>query len=138
LNLVFFTDRDLGKQFPKILRSGGLTVERHHDHFAPNASDETWLEAAGQRGWIALTHDRRIRSKPNELAAVMRYGVALLVIIGKAPYPELARSFVATLPRVQRFVVSHKPPYIAKVYGLSPAEAARGQTAGHIELWHPR
>jgi hypothetical protein len=108
LNLVFFTDRDLGKQFPEILRSGGLTVERHHDHFAPNASDETWLEAAGQRGWIALTHDRRIRSKPNELAAVMRYGVALLVIIGKAPYPELARSFVATLPRVQRFVVIPK------------------------------
>jgi hypothetical protein len=45
---------------------------------------------------------------------------------------------VATLPRVQRFVGSRKPPYIAKVYGLSPAEAARGQTAGRIELWHPR
>jgi hypothetical protein len=26
---VFFTDRDLGKQFPGILRSAGLTVERH-------------------------------------------------------------------------------------------------------------
>jgi PIN like domain len=138
LNLVFFTDRDLGKQFPEILRSSGLTVERHHDHFAPNASDETWLEAAGQRGWIALTHDRQIRSKPNERAAVMQHGVALLVIIGKAPHPELARSFVATLPRVQRFVESHKPPYIAKVYRPSPAAAARGQTAGHVELWHPR
>jgi hypothetical protein len=106
LSLVFFTDRDLGKQFPEILRSS-VTVERHQDHFAPNASDETWLEEVGKRGWVALTHDRRIRSKPNELAAVMRNGVALLVIIGKAPHPELARSFVVTFPRVQRFVASH-------------------------------
>lgn len=30
---VFFTDRDLGKKFPTILREGGLTVERHADHF---------------------------------------------------------------------------------------------------------
>ena len=68
----------------------------------------------------------------------MEHGVALLVIIGKAPYPELARSFVATLSRVQRFVVSHKPPYIAKVYRPSPAETVRGETAGRIELWYPR
>jgi hypothetical protein len=92
LNLVFFTDRDLGKQFPEILRAGGLAVERHQDHFAPKASDETWLEAAGQRGWIALTHDRRIRSKPNERAAVMQFGVALLVIIGKAPHTPSSRA----------------------------------------------
>ena len=92
----------------------------------------------GERGWIALTHDGRIRYKPNELAAVMRYDVVLLVIIGAAPYPELANAFVATLPRVERFVAAHKPPYIAKVYRPSPAEAARGDAAGGIELWHPR
>jgi hypothetical protein len=138
LSLVFFTDRDLGKQFPEILKAGGLAVERHHDHFAPNTSDETWLEVIGQRGWIALTHDRHIRSKPNELAAVMRYGVSLLVIIGKAPYPELARAFVVTFPRVERFVAGHAPPYIAKVYRASPAEMVRGHMAGYVELWHPR
>jgi hypothetical protein len=138
LNLVFFTDRDLGKQFPDILRSAGLNVERHQDYFAPGASDETWLEAVGQRGWIALTHDQRIRFKPNELAAVMRHSVPLLVIIGKAPYSELAHTFVATFPRVERFVIGRAPPYIAKVYRPAPAEMARGHTAGRVELWHPR
>ena len=43
MNLIFFTDRDLGKRFPEILASAGLTVERHHDRFAPDASDEEWL-----------------------------------------------------------------------------------------------
>ena len=86
---VFFTDRDLGKQFPGILRSAGLTVERHLDHFAPDEADEAWLKVIGERGWIALTHDARIRYKPNELAAVIRYQVALLVIIGDAPFRSL-------------------------------------------------
>jgi hypothetical protein len=40
LTFVYFTDRDLGKRFPKILRSSGLTVERHGDHFAPDTADE--------------------------------------------------------------------------------------------------
>jgi len=50
LTFVYFTDRDLGKRFPEILRSGGLTVERHGDHFAPDTADEVWLEAVGKRG----------------------------------------------------------------------------------------
>jgi hypothetical protein len=138
LTFVYFTDRDLGKRFPEILRSGGLTVERHGDHFAPDTADEVWLEAVGKRGWIALTHDRRIRYKPNERDAVMRHGVALLVIVGAAPFADLARAFVATLPRIEHFLAQHKPPFIAKVYRPSPAETARLSAApGHVELWYP-
>src|SRR4051794_38090854 len=40
LSRVYFTDRDLGKQFGAILRSGGLHVERHADHFAHDTADE--------------------------------------------------------------------------------------------------
>jgi uncharacterized protein (DUF433 family) len=38
--IVFFTDRDLGHQFPAILRDAGLRVERHTDHCPPNCPDE--------------------------------------------------------------------------------------------------
>ena len=96
---VFFTDRDLGKQFPEILREAGLSVERHSDHFAPDRPDEEWLEAVGREGWIAITHDARIRYKPNERAAVVRHRVALLVVVGKTPFPDLARSFEQLLIR---------------------------------------
>ena len=40
MSLVFFTDRDLGKKFPELLRAEGIQVEMHADHFAPTASDE--------------------------------------------------------------------------------------------------
>ena len=138
MTFVYFTDRDLGNAFPGILRSGGLTVERHGDHFAHDTPDEVWLEEVGQRRWIALTHDRRIRYKPNERSAVMRNGVALLVIVGAAPFPDLARAFMTTLPRVERFLARHQPPFIAKVYRPSAAEMARGSTPpGRVELWYP-
>jgi hypothetical protein len=138
LKFVYFTDRDLGNRFPGILRSAGLSVEQHKDHFAPDTPDETWLAEVSARGWIALTHDRRIRYKPNERDAVIRHRLALLVIIGAAPYPDLARAFVATLPRIERFLARHEPPLIAKVYRPSPAEVARrGAAPGRIDLWYP-
>ena len=136
---VFFTDRDLGKKFPDILRAAGLNVERHADHFAQDCPDTEWLREVGQRGWIAVTHDGRIRYKPNELAAVMDNKVPLLVVIGHAPYPQLAASFVTTQARILRFVENHAPPYIAKVYRPSASDVAANPAApGRIELWHPQ
>ena len=135
MSRVYFTDRDLGKQFGAILRSSGLTVERHTDHFAHDTPDEAWLAEVGRRGWIALTHDSRIRYKRD---AVMQHGVALLVIVGKAPFPELARAFVMTLPRIERFLDSHNPPFIAKVYRPSPSGAASIVSPGRIDLWYPQ
>ncbi len=135
---VYFTDRDLGKAFPAILREAGLAVEAHHDHFAPSCPDEQWLEVVGSRGWVAITHDARIRYKPNEKDAVLRHGVRLLVVVGKAPYPELARTFVATHTRIEAFLDRNLPPLIAKVYRPTPADLTDDPDApGRIERWFP-
>ena len=139
MSRVYFTDRDLGKQFPAILIAAGLAVERHHDLFPPDGPDEQWLEYCGRQGRVAITHDRRIRHKINERDAVMRHGVALLVMIGKLPFPELARHFVATLPKIESFLDRHAAPFIAKVYRPSPADLARDPAArGEVALWYPR
>lgn len=139
MSLVFFTDRDLGIRFPQILRDAGLTVERHQDHFPHDCPDETWLQTIGERGWVAITHDGRIRYKPNELAAVRRHSVRLLVVVGAAPFPLLATSFVNTAPRIQRFLERHPAPLIAKVYRASPGEFARRPDAvGRVEPWYPK
>lgn len=138
MSLVYFTDRDLGKKFPEILRSAGLLVERHADHFQHDTPDEVWLREIGKKGWIAVTHDARIRYKPNERNAVVENCVALLVVVGNAPYPDLAMAFVTTEPKIRDFVAAHKPPYIAKVYRpSSTAVAATPSAPGRIELWYP-
>jgi hypothetical protein len=135
---LFFTDRDLGKQFPSVLKNAGLRVERHADYFSPDCPDEVWLQEIGRRRWIAVTHDRRIRYKPNELAAVKRHHVSLLIVIGKLPYPLLAQSFVATRYRIIEFLDQQTPPFIAKVCRPSATELAkRPNAAGTISLWYP-
>lgn len=139
MSRVYFTDRDLGKKFPDILAGARLTVERHHDLFPPDGSDEQWLEYCGTNDRVAISHNERIRYTPNELAAVRRHRVALLIVVGHAPFPELARNFVNTLSKIEAFLDEHKPPYIAKVYRPAAADLARDSTApGMISLWYPK
>ncbi len=70
MSVVFFTDRDLGKRFPEILKSAGLRVEPHHALFPEEVADEAWLRYVGEKGRVAITDDSRIRYKSNELEAV--------------------------------------------------------------------
>jgi hypothetical protein len=134
---VFFTDRDLGKSFPECLRAARLKVERHDDHFRPDCSDEEWLERVGKNQWVAISHDARIRYKPNELVAVIRHEVRLLVVVGKVPLLQLARNFVATMPRIRVFLERREAPFIAKVYLPSAQQLRRDSCAmGTIVLWY--
>ena len=136
---VYFTDRDLGKQFPRILAQAGIAVERHADLFLPDGSDEQWLEHCGTQGRVAVTHNSRIRYVPNELAAVKLFGVRLLVVVGQSPTAELARNFVLTLHRIESMLDEHKPPFILKIYRPTLAESAQAASiAGRVEVWYPK
>ena len=133
---TYFTDRDLGKRFPEVLAAARVSVEAHHRHFAPDAPDDEWIPVVAQRGWIAVTHNRRIRYTPNELAAVFDSGLGLLTQIGQTTTLELARNFVRTHYHIELFVASRQAPYIAKVYRASPRDVERNPGAGgRIELW---
>ena len=43
----FFTDRNLGRQFPATLTAAGFTVHRHDEYFAKDCRDEEWLTVVG-------------------------------------------------------------------------------------------
>ena len=137
MSVVFFTDRDLGTSFARVLADAGLNVEKHDDHFAPTTSDEEWPAAIGQRQWFAITKNYRIRYQPNELDAVMRAGVGLFVVIGKnVRQKDLAENFVTVIDQVQRFLKSHIPPFIAKIY--RPGSGQRQKGSGpqrQVQLW---
>ena len=139
MNRHYFTDRDLGKRFPEILTAAGLTVESHHALFSPDGLDEEWLEYCGTNNRIAVTHDQNIRYRPNELEAVKHHRVSLLIVIGKAAFSKLAANFVASIPKIEQFIDTHEPPFIAKIYQPSPSDLIRKtDAAGTIVLWYPR
>jgi len=133
---TYFTDRDLGHQLPEILRNAGLNVVRHDDLFAQDTQDTVWLKAIGTRGYVALTHDWHIRYVDAERDMVMRAGVPLLVLAGnKITTATLARNFMQTLPKVEKFLGEEPWPFIAKVYRPSPVSGVEQGVPGTVRLW---
>lgn len=64
------------------LTARGVDFETHRDHFAPDAPDDEWLPAVGDRGWIILTRDARMRHIELERSAIERVGARQFVIRG--------------------------------------------------------
>lgn len=114
---IFFLDRSLGKKrVATALRQAGAILYIHDDHFPPDAKDEDWLTKVGQRGWIVLTQDHRIRYRQVERLALMRAGVAAFILTsGDLQGEEMAQIVVKALPRIKRFLQKHRKPFIAKI-----------------------
>ena len=136
MTFTYFTDRDLGHQFPRILRNAGMVVEEHSSHFDHDTPDDEWLGVAGQRDWYVISHNKRIRYTPNERDALIRARVGAFFVIGKAPFAALAQNFVNTRRVVERFIERNPRPFIAKVYRPDPKTLARSPASpGRVELW---
>jgi hypothetical protein len=113
--IVYFTDRDLGHQFPAILRAAGLRVERHDDHFDQLTPDSEWIAQIGRRGWVAVTRDKRIRYSPLALETLMTSGARLFVIVGRLKNEEAAATFVRQRNKVERLLSKESKPFVAKI-----------------------
>jgi predicted nuclease of predicted toxin-antitoxin system len=116
--LVFFLDRQLGRhKMAGILRTAGLKIEVHDDHFAQNAQDPEWLTGAGKNGWIVVTRDERIRYRVAEKQAIRRAKVRAFVLAaqGNLRADMLAGIFLKALPKISRAVKDNKPPFVAKI-----------------------
>jgi predicted nuclease of predicted toxin-antitoxin system len=114
---VFFLDQSLGKKRVAIaLRNAGATVHLHDDYFPPDAKDEEGLSVVGERGWVVLTKDHRIRYRNIERAALTAAKVAAFILTsGDLQGGEMAQIFVRALPGIVRFMKKHRPPFIARV-----------------------
>jgi hypothetical protein len=54
----------------EILRAAGLKIEVHDDHFRQDAVDPEWLTTVGEKNWIVVTRDERIRYRVAEKQAI--------------------------------------------------------------------
>lgn len=123
---VFFTDRDLGRSVAATLAATGLLVEPYHKHFAlDNVPDREWLRFVGERGWVALSHNKHIRYERDELDDLMIHGVKAFFIIGKGPHAAFAATLVQNIRKIKRLIRKHKEPFAAKVY----------QGRDEVDLW---
>ncbi len=115
---VFFLDRQIGRHRVAVaLRRAGAFVVTHDEEFSQDTPDAVWITAITERGWVALTRDKRIARNPMERLAVFRAGARIFCFVSpRTDGATMAEAFVAALPAMIRFLGRHQGPFIAKVY----------------------
>ncbi len=116
--IVLFLDENLsGKIVSNALSEADIAHETHGAHFKAGALDIEWLPEVGQRGWIAITKDARIRYNPLEIESLRNAGVGAFVLSSdNLTAPQIAAALVAAFPKMEEFVLVHSKPFIAKFY----------------------
>jgi predicted nuclease of predicted toxin-antitoxin system len=114
---VFFIDRSLGiEPIRTELTAAGLSVEIHDDHFARDEEDRIWLRTVGDRNWVVLTKDQKLRYRPLEIAALRASKARVFVLTaGNLRGSEIAASFLKALPGICTILHSRAGPFIARL-----------------------
>jgi hypothetical protein len=117
-DFVLYLDENLHNCRPILdaLIERGVKHERHGQYFAAGTKDSVWLPFVGQRGWVVLTKDKRIRFNQLEKTAVRRHRFREFYFSsGNYTGAEMATILVAALPHMVKTVRKHEPPFIASM-----------------------
>jgi predicted nuclease of predicted toxin-antitoxin system len=114
---VFFIDRSLGVEPIRAeLVKAGLVVEIHDDHFARDEEDRVWLRSAGERGWVVLTKDQKLRYRPLEIEALRASTARVFVLTaGNLRGVEIGVVFLEALPQICKILENVPGPFVARV-----------------------
>ncbi|NYF79118.1 hypothetical protein [Granulicella arctica] len=102
------------------LVSGGVSLERHLDHFAQGIPDIEWLPVIAQRGWVLLTADARIRRKSRinmlERRAVGEYQLRMFYFsTNQSSGREMGDTLRRALPKMKAICDAQAPPFTASI-----------------------
>jgi predicted nuclease of predicted toxin-antitoxin system len=93
-----------------------LIVEIRDNHFARDEEDRVWLRTAGERGWVVLTKDQKMRYRPLEIKALRDSKARVFVLTaGNLRGVEIGTVFLAALPRISKVLQSRPGPFVARV-----------------------
>lgn len=90
---------------------------RYGDHFGERpVPDDEWITFAAAQGFVALSHDRNIRSDPVAIRAVMESGGRLFVVRGKnLTAPDKAALVLAALEGIHGVLQEQAEAFIAVI-----------------------
>lgn len=117
-DLVIYLDENHcnNKYILSVLKSAGIQVERHLDHFARGTPDEEWLPLVGMNGWVVLTTDKRIRYRSNERQAVIDHDIRMFYFSkNDMSGQQMGDALKKALPEIQKLYSTQPPPFFAAI-----------------------
>jgi len=114
---AFFIEANTGGQkLARALRDAGYEVHLHNEHLPEGTDDVSWIRFAAERNWIAITRDKRIRSSPLELNALLTAGLAAFFISsGELTGDEIRDRLLKFLPQMLEYWRRTPRPFLATV-----------------------
>ena len=114
---MIFIDRSIPRGVAEAVRKMREDVVWLEDEFPHDVPDEEWLAAAGQRGWLVITHDRKIRTRPGERSAIMENGVGCFIMTYRQDLKkeEIVVLISSTLEEMERRFEATPRPFIYTV-----------------------
>src|SRR5215211_7769760 len=110
---MIFIDRSIPKGVAEALKQVRDDVIWLEDKFPHDVTDAEWLREAGAQGWIVISRDKKIRSRPGERRALVENGVGCFSITQKQPLNKWGylKLIVATLDEMERRFAATKKPF---------------------------
>ena len=114
---MIFIDRSIPRGVAEAVRRMREDVIWLEDEFRHDVPDEEWLAVAGQRGWLVITHDRKIRTRPGERRVIMEHGVGCFIMTYRQDLKkqEIIALISSTLEEMKRRFETTPRPFIYTV-----------------------
>lgn len=125
---MIFIDRSIPKSVATALKSVRDDVYWLEDCFPHDTRDADWLPVAGTEGWLVITRDKKIRTRPWERQAILENSVGCFCLIQKK-HPtrwQYLKLLVLILEKMERIFDTTPRPFI---YGVDQS--------GKLSLYHP-
>lgn len=118
------------------LRALGATVMLHADLFPPDEKDSDWLPKVGANGWVVLTRDKHILTRPLEIVALIRANTHVFVLKSRQELngTQMAEAFVRAYRQMCGLVKSQSPPFLARITRTGDVKEIEGYKQLHIRL----
>ena len=113
-----FLDRSLGrKKVPDLLRTEGLRLVTLAEHYGipddETIEDTDWLQLCGEKGWLAIMKDDRIRYVGAEKQALIEHRVRAAVITNAhLPASEMAARIIRALTDLANICAIRSGPFL--------------------------
>jgi hypothetical protein len=109
---VIFVNGSMPRSVADELRKFGKDAKAKIELFPQNTKDPVWLREVGINGWLAITRDGHIRTRPGELRAIREHHVGCFILTYKNDLtkPEIVQIVLASVEEMeQRFKTTPRP-----------------------------
>ncbi len=111
-----FFDENLGIQLVRGLREFGEDVVHLTEIFDPGTPDVKWLPYVAEKGYVLFTIDKRIRSRPLELALIREHKIGAFFLMGKTMDRwNYIRQIIRAWHKIEATVKKETPPFAYQI-----------------------